>query len=588
MAKLMCVDCFKTFDSLIGHYCINARWISGDVKRSIIVKAKERNSLVQGSVPRQCVEINETAIISRQLDNINLEFSNKNYLSHQVTCRNDEQICSNKDLKIVRKSNDLMTKNSEHGHIGKWVVGGLNSQSLRVDWGSNKCNDAMGLGFDSSEIALKINRRSSMICQLRLHEDNRNIPWNPDSSINIPDFATLNEANDMLTYEFPKLEVFEDVQLEPIIQSDSSELMNNLVEGRPGYQISETNNAALLITKDRRPNNSESITGNKLTTGITISNFPLTEIHNQFSKFGKNENETLLKDDLDNTINNLAVNKKEPSRRFLVNSSPTVYDNHRSSSHAGSINDQVRLNRTNTVTKEHECNDTSKEFTLGLDEVNFTKGLEETEIIGISWSENFDHVDDYPANAVPVLAISSLHPREISSQVYLKNLQSNANVKRLSVLHTDVKHFICTVCHKVFEEKSYLNKHMLIHEEATRFACSVCGLSFTRKSALKTHVLKHEDKKPFQCEECGTRFSEKDGLRKHSILHTSEKPYSCKVCGKSFARSPYLKAHYFTHTSDKPHECIICRKKFLLKHSLNKHKKTHKSKRQNTVEENIY
>ncbi|GBN95382.1 hypothetical protein AVEN_176964-1 [Araneus ventricosus] len=89
MTELVCLDCFTTYDSLIGHYCFNGWWIPGVASRSTVVQAvaAEPDSLKQGGT---CVQINETASVGTELVHINPESSNENYLYNQVTYAEDQ------------------------------------------------------------------------------------------------------------------------------------------------------------------------------------------------------------------------------------------------------------------------------------------------------------------------------------------------------------------------------------------------------------------------------------------------------------------------------------------------------------------
>ncbi|GBO32959.1 hypothetical protein AVEN_85556-1, partial [Araneus ventricosus] len=240
MAVLMCLDCFKTYDSLIEHNCLNGWWIPGVASRSTTVEAvaEDLDSMKQESTHGPCVQINETASFGTELVNIYPAFSNENYLYNQVTYAEDQPTYSSQDYTTEGSSNQLMTMNSEQGDIGEWDIDDLNNQARRIELGGNDCDMEMRLSSPSREISSKIGRLTSMVYHLGLDEDNLNMPLIPDSSGNRSDFVPVDGTiNGMSMYKVPMLDVFEDVQSEPKIQNDSLKLMNELVERGHTYEI---------------------------------------------------------------------------------------------------------------------------------------------------------------------------------------------------------------------------------------------------------------------------------------------------------------------------------------------------------------
>ncbi|GBN10706.1 hypothetical protein AVEN_173819-1 [Araneus ventricosus] len=90
MAELACFDCFTTYNSLIGHYCLNGWWIPEVANGNTTAQAvtEELDSLMKGSTHGPCVQINETTSVYTELSNINPLFSNEIYLCNQVTYGN--------------------------------------------------------------------------------------------------------------------------------------------------------------------------------------------------------------------------------------------------------------------------------------------------------------------------------------------------------------------------------------------------------------------------------------------------------------------------------------------------------------------
>ncbi|GBO35899.1 hypothetical protein AVEN_43429-1, partial [Araneus ventricosus] len=194
MAVLMCLDCLKTYDSLIEHNCLNSWGIPGVASRNTTVEAvaEDLDSMKKESIHGLCGKINETASVGTELVNINPVFSNENYLYNQVTYAEDQPTYSSQDYTTEGSSNHFMMMNSEQGDIGEWGIGDLNNEARRIELGRNDCDMEMRLSFPSSEFSSKIDPLTSMVCQMGLDEDNLNMPPFPDSSNNRPDFVPVD------------------------------------------------------------------------------------------------------------------------------------------------------------------------------------------------------------------------------------------------------------------------------------------------------------------------------------------------------------------------------------------------------------
>ncbi|GBN91883.1 hypothetical protein AVEN_234684-1 [Araneus ventricosus] len=174
MAELMCFDCFTTYNSLIGHFCLNGRWIPGVANGNTTAQAvaEELDSFKQGFTHGPCVQINETSSVYTEFSNINPLFSNENYLCNQVTYGNDPPAYSSQDYTTV-ETNQLMAMNSQQNHVEQCAISDLNNPAL---FGTNDCNMAMEFNFPNNEMPSNIDGLTSMVCQLGFDEDNLNIP----------------------------------------------------------------------------------------------------------------------------------------------------------------------------------------------------------------------------------------------------------------------------------------------------------------------------------------------------------------------------------------------------------------------------
>jgi len=82
------------------------------------------------------------------------------------------------------------------------------------------------------------------------------------------------------------------------------------------------------------------------------------------------------------------------------------------------------------------------------------------------------------------------------------------------------KKFKCSICEKLFSNKSELTKHSLIqHENSDRFKCHVCDKRLTSKQALRNHLQTHEEniEKKFSCQRFSKSFRLKDHLQAHQL-----------------------------------------------------------------------
>ncbi|GBN90170.1 Zinc finger protein 233 [Araneus ventricosus] len=548
MPVLMCFDCFKTYESLIGHNCLNGWWIPGVASRSTTVEAvaEDLDSMKQESTHGPCVQINKAASFGTELVNINTAFSNENYLYNQMTYAKDQPTYSSQEYNTEGSSNHFMMMNSEQGDIGEWGIGDLNNQARRIEMGGNDCDMEMRLSSPSSEISSKIGRLTSMVYQLGLDEDNLNIPSIPDSSNNRLDFVPVDGTiNDMSMYKVPMLNVFEDAQFEPKIQNDSLKLMNKLVERGHTYEICSESNDAPVINEERGLINHELVMGNKHDSEKAEDKIRSSEKYRQFSKYGQINERILTKDDLDSMTNNFAVTEAAQNKDLMLSNIPTYV----SSEDTGSINDQVKINRTNAEMMWLKSTNASTEVTIGFNDMNFRGGTEESATIVNSFTEKSVSFEDCPVDAAHALAgpiFSQFNEHYTSAcfkefqpngNVKLHSLQRNSHLKKDKIIRKGIKEYKCDVCEKSFRQKSDLQRHALIHTGEKPFKCVVCGKSFTQKGNLQMHALTHTGEKPFKCDVCGKSFRLKFDLQRRALLHTGEKPFKCEGRGGLVVRS---------------------------------------------------
>lgn len=109
----------------------------------------------------------------------------------------------------------------------------------------------------------------------------------------------------------------------------------------------------------------------------------------------------------------------------------------------------------------------------------------------------------------------------------------------------------CKICHKKFNEITYLRSHMVTHSTLKPHKCSMCEKSFTRRRELLRHENVHTGFKPFKCPTCSKAFSRKDKLARHEKIHNGVKKFACRICPSvSFTKVEELLLHHRSAHSD--------------------------------------
>ncbi|CAF98558.1 unnamed protein product, partial [Tetraodon nigroviridis] len=206
------------------------------------------------------------------------------------------------------------------------------------------------------------------------------------------------------------------------------------------------------------------------------------------------------------------------------------------------------------------------------------------------------------------LAVTRRHKLREHKRVYRCSLcnkvfQNSSNLNRHIRSHGD-KLFKCDECDKLFSRKESLKQHISYkHSKNTpdqeyKYKCNICDKSFRLENALKFHNCRTDDK-TFQCDICSRFFSTNSNLSKHKKKH-GEKLYSCEICNKMFYRKDVMQEHHRRHGvgpkhmkkedleangdegtkyRKEPSPCPICNKVFSCRSNMNKHLLTHGDKK---------
>jgi len=162
----------------------------------------------------------------------------------------------------------------------------------------------------------------------------------------------------------------------------------------------------------------------------------------------------------------------------------------------------------------------------------------------------------------------------------------------------------CTICYKVFANKTNLTAHHMVHTGEKPYQCTHCEKGFRQKGALKTHIKDAHSGMKWSCHQCGKDYATQLVLERHfEDFHDGlKKQYQCQLCTKSFHAEGGLNNHLNIehdadktvlteteatetasgddiHTDDIPmertHICTICSAVFSSKHDLLVHKYEH-------------
>ncbi|XP_061754172.1 PR domain zinc finger protein 15 [Nerophis ophidion] len=195
------------------------------------------------------------------------------------------------------------------------------------------------------------------------------------------------------------------------------------------------------------------------------------------------------------------------------------------------------------------------------------------------------------------------HKKVYRCSLCSKVFQNSSNLNRHIRSHGD-KLFKCDECDKLFSRKESLKQHISYKHSKNgpdleyKYKCNTCDKSFRLENALKFHNCRTDDK-TFQCDICSRFFSTNSNLSKHKKKH-GEKLYSCEICNKMFYRKDVMQEHHRRHRfgskhmkkeeleangeeaskyRKEPSPCPICGKVFSCRSNMNKHLLTHGDKK---------
>ena len=130
--------------------------------------------------------------------------------------------------------------------------------------------------------------------------------------------------------------------------------------------------------------------------------------------------------------------------------------------------------------------------------------------------------------------VQRVHIEELNFQCHMceKAYKSKGHLTDHIKTHTDAKNFECNICHKKFNLDFLLKRHMIIHSEENKYECEICKEKFKTPWNRNLHKLKvhRADSERHACSMCKKIFSQKSSLHRHEATHSEDLNFECDEC----------------------------------------------------------
>lgn len=124
------------------------------------------------------------------------------------------------------------------------------------------------------------------------------------------------------------------------------------------------------------------------------------------------------------------------------------------------------------------------------------------------------------------------------------SFRTKTALQRHGVQHTK-QTFDCEFCAKQFKTRNNWVIHRRRHTGERPYSCSSCSATYVTSGGLRQHVASVHDGITHPCTVCGKIFKEKTGLRSHMYAHSNDGKFKhgCTFCEKSFPKAHRLSIH---------------------------------------------
>lgn len=136
----------------------------------------------------------------------------------------------------------------------------------------------------------------------------------------------------------------------------------------------------------------------------------------------------------------------------------------------------------------------------------------------------------------------------------------------------------CPECAFETKYRRLIRDHIIEHTGRMPYICDVCGCGHSSERLLKNHIKREHINAPkYQCSICRKVCNQKSALDRHELVHTDKRPLKCTMCEKTYRDATDLRRHKRTHGLEEPKlACDKCDKRFYEPKQLRNHKRVYR------------
>ncbi|GFQ68065.1 hypothetical protein TNCT_394141 [Trichonephila clavata] len=98
--------------------------------------------------------------------------------------------------------------------------------------------------------------------------------------------------------------------------------------------------------------------------------------------------------------------------------------------------------------------------------------------------------------------------------------------------------------------------HLRTHEQESTLKCMYCSESLSSPDTRRVHENNHTRGNPFICEVCHKKYETKGSLQRHLLLHGSERLINSGECSGGFPHKDKTEKPFHHHKGEKQFKCI--------------------------------